>query len=80
MRLKPDALNQLATAPEAFRADMLSTVPAEKRYAALMVANAQAMAEREFAAAGVEVLPVRPRSLCDCCADVAGRVRAALRR
>jgi hypothetical protein len=49
MRLKPDAQNLLATALEAFRTEVLPHVPAEKRYAALMIANAMAMAERELA-------------------------------
>lgn len=51
MRLKPDAHNLLVTALEAFRAEVLPVIPPEKRYAALMIANALAMAEREFAAA-----------------------------
>jgi Domain of unknown function (DUF6285) len=50
MRLKPDARNLLATALAAFRAELLPAMPAEKRYAALMIANALAMAERELGA------------------------------
>jgi hypothetical protein len=50
MRLKPDAHNLLTTALAAFRADILPHVPKEKRYAALMIANALAMVERELAA------------------------------
>jgi hypothetical protein len=49
MRLKPDAQNLLAAALAAFRAELLPHIPAEKRYAALMIANALAMAERELA-------------------------------
>lgn len=49
-RLTPDARNLLATALDAFRAEILPVIPAEKRYAALMVANALAMAEREMSA------------------------------
>ncbi len=48
MRLHPDARNLLATALAAFRDEVLPALPHEKRYAALMVANALAMAEREF--------------------------------
>jgi hypothetical protein len=47
-RLTPDARNLLATALDAFRAEILPVVPAEKRYAALMIANALAMTEREL--------------------------------
>lgn len=50
MRLKPDARNLLATALAAFRAELLPAMPSEKRYAALMIANALAMAERELGA------------------------------
>jgi Domain of unknown function (DUF6285) len=50
MRMKPDAHDLLATALAAFRADVLPSVPAEKRYTALMIANALAIAEREIAA------------------------------
>ena len=50
MRMKPDAHNLLATALAAFRADVLPFVPAEKRYTALMIANALGIAEREIAA------------------------------
>jgi hypothetical protein len=49
-RLTPDVRNLLATALEAFRAEVLPAVPAEKRYAALMIANALAMTEREMSA------------------------------
>jgi hypothetical protein len=51
MRLKPDMRNLLATALEAFRVEILPIIPAEKRYAALMIANALAMTEREMASA-----------------------------
>jgi hypothetical protein len=47
-RLTPDARNLLATALAAFRAEILPAVPAEKRYAALMIANALAMTGREM--------------------------------
>jgi Domain of unknown function (DUF6285) len=55
MRLKPEARNLLATALAAFRAEVLPAVPAEKRYAALMIANALAMVEREFSATDAPV-------------------------
>lgn len=51
MALKPDAQNLLATALAAFRAELLPTLPPEKRYTALMIANALGMAERELASA-----------------------------
>lgn len=50
MRLHPDALNLLATALTALREDVLPALAPDKRYAALMVVNAVAMAEREFSA------------------------------
>ena len=53
-RLTPDARNLLATALKAFRAEILPAVPAEKRYAALMIANALAMTEREMGSASGE--------------------------
>jgi len=49
-RLTPDARNLLATALDAFRTELLPVIPAEKRYAALMIANALAMSERELSA------------------------------
>jgi|EndMetStandDraft_9_1072997.scaffolds.fasta_scaffold04869_4 hypothetical protein len=63
MALKPDAHDLLATALEAFRADVLPVVPAEKRYAALMIANALAMAAREFAAREGEAAPPQAAAL-----------------
>jgi hypothetical protein len=50
MRLHPDARNLLATALAALREEVLPALPPEKRYEALMIANALAMAEREFRA------------------------------
>jgi hypothetical protein len=50
MRLHPDARNLLATALAALREEVLPALPPERRYAALMIANALAMAEREFSA------------------------------
>lgn len=50
MRLKPDAHNVLATALDLFRAEILPDLPPEKRYAALMIANALASVQREFGA------------------------------
>jgi Domain of unknown function (DUF6285) len=49
-RLTPDARNLLATALDALRAEILPVIPPEKRYAALMIANALAMTEREISA------------------------------
>jgi hypothetical protein len=57
MRLKPDALDLLATALETFRTEILPALPAEKRYAALMIANALATAEREFGASDASSPP-----------------------
>jgi hypothetical protein len=48
MRLHPDAQNLLATALDAYRAEILPSLPPEKRYAALMIANALAMVLREI--------------------------------
>ena len=55
MSLKPDARNLLETALALFRTEILRAVPADKRYAALMIANALAMAEREIGAPGLDV-------------------------
>jgi Domain of unknown function (DUF6285) len=55
MRLKPDARNLLATALAAFRAELLPAMPPEKRYAALMIANALAMVERELGAPDIDL-------------------------
>ena len=49
MRTSPDAHSLLAIALETYRAEILPAVPPEKRYTALMVANALAIAERELA-------------------------------
>ncbi|HMA32779.1 MAG TPA: DUF6285 domain-containing protein [Casimicrobiaceae bacterium] len=43
----PDASNLLATAREVLLADLLPALPKERRHAALMIANAMAIAERE---------------------------------
>jgi hypothetical protein len=70
MRLKPDAHNLLATALEVFRAEVLPAIPPEKRYAALMIANALAMAEREFAAADGGAVPAQAVGLYDDAAEM----------
>lgn len=51
MRLNPEAHNLLATALDTLRGELLPALPDEKRYAALMTANALAMVEREMHAA-----------------------------
>ena len=43
----PDASNLLATAREVLLADILPALPQERRHAALMIANAMAIAARE---------------------------------
>ncbi len=48
MRANPDARGLLQIAASAFRADVLPHVAPEARYAALMVANALEIAEREL--------------------------------
>ncbi|MGQ9367249.1 DUF6285 domain-containing protein [Azospirillum sp. ST 5-10] len=48
MKNSPDAGELLAAALDAFRTEVLPTVPAERRYAALMIANALAIARREL--------------------------------
>jgi hypothetical protein len=58
MALNPDAGNLLATALAAFRAELLPAIPAEKRYAALMIANALGMVEREIAGASPSLAQV----------------------
>ena len=50
MNDRPDARNLLETARKTFMAEILPTLPAGSRYAALMIANAMAIAEREIAA------------------------------
>jgi hypothetical protein len=60
MRLTPDAQNLLATALAAFRAEILPSLPAEKRYTALMIANALAMAERELGEPAPSLPPTAP--------------------
>jgi hypothetical protein len=78
MALKPDAHDLLATALEAFRADVLPVVPAEKRYAALMIANALTMAAREFAAREGEAAPPQTAVLYEDAARLtAGEFEAA---
>jgi hypothetical protein len=77
MRLKSDAHNLLATALEVFRAEVLPAVPPEKRYAALMIANALAMAEREFATSDGGGAPAQAVSLYD---DAAGMPADAFER
>lgn len=49
MRANPDACGLLDIAAETLRKDILPHVPPEARYAALMVANALSIAEREVA-------------------------------
>lgn len=47
MRDKPDIQNLLLTARKALLEDLLSDLPGEKRYTALMIASAMAIAARE---------------------------------
>ena len=53
MRNRPVARDLLEIAERVFRDDLLPALPAEKRYPALMVANAIANARREIAAGEV---------------------------
>ncbi|BAI74892.1 hypothetical protein AZL_b02290 (plasmid) [Azospirillum sp. B510] len=46
----PDARSLIAIALDSFRETILPLVPAERRFTALMIANALATAERELAA------------------------------
>lgn len=48
MRMNPDARSLLAVALDTYRAEVLPHVPAEQRYAALMIANALSIAQREL--------------------------------
>ncbi|WP_029011206.1 DUF6285 domain-containing protein [Azospirillum halopraeferens] len=48
MRNDPDARRLLAAALDAYRAEVLPVVPPERRYTALMIANAMAIAAREL--------------------------------
>jgi hypothetical protein len=47
---EPDAHGLVAIALQTFRDSILPTVPAERRFEALMIANALSIAERELAA------------------------------
>lgn len=49
MRTSPDARGLLEIAAKSFREDILPAVPPDKRYTALMIANALAIVERELA-------------------------------
>jgi hypothetical protein len=49
MTVVSDASDLLATARETFVAELLPALPAERRYAGLMIANAMAIAARECA-------------------------------
>lgn len=49
---EPTARDLLAIALRSFRETILPVVPAEQRFAALMIANALGVAERELAAGG----------------------------
>jgi hypothetical protein len=52
MKVEPDAGDLLETARALFVAELLPALPSEKRYAALMVANAMAIAARDASASG----------------------------
>ena len=52
MKVEPGAKDLLETARAVFVDELLPALPAEKRYAALMVANAMAIATRDAAPSG----------------------------
>jgi hypothetical protein len=64
---KPDAADLLATAREVLLNELLPALPAEKAFAARMVANAMAIAARE-----AQATPLPPRDL----AALAREIRA----
>jgi len=49
MRMKPDAQALLATARDLLKNELVTALPANKKYEALMIANALAIAERHMA-------------------------------
>jgi len=50
MRNQPDGAGLLEIARETLRGDLIDALPADKRYEALMIANAMAIAARQIAA------------------------------
>jgi hypothetical protein len=52
MKVEPDAGDLLETARDLFVAELLPALPSERRYEALMVANAMAIAARDASADG----------------------------
>lgn len=49
MRERPEAHELLAIARATLKNDILAALPADKKYAALMIANAMSIAERQYA-------------------------------
>src|SRR5688572_30673774 len=64
MNNKPGAIELLAITRQAFVEEILSALPEERRYTALMIANAMAIARREIDA-GDEPAKRELRSLCE---------------
>lgn len=63
MKNKPDAVNLLAIARQAFADDISPSLPEAQRYTALMIANAMAIVRREIEA-GDEPVKSELQGLC----------------
>lgn len=61
---EPDARGLVSIALRTFRDSVLPAVPAERRFEALMIANALGIAERELAAKPDAALEARTPQLC----------------
>ncbi len=77
---RPDAAELIAIALASFRAEILPAVPADKRLAALMIANALGIAERELTGRGNGTLAAELAALIGATAEAIPGFIADLRR
>jgi hypothetical protein len=77
---RPDAAELIAIALASFRAEILPTVPPEKRLAGLMIANALGIAERELTRAQNGTLAAALLALIGGTAETVAGFIADLRR
>jgi hypothetical protein len=77
---RPDAAELVAIALASFRAEVLPVIPPEKRLAALMIANALGIAERELAGQEKATLAASVAALIGETAEVVPAFVADLRR
>lgn len=64
MRERPEAHELLAIARATLKSDILAALPAEQKYAALMIANAMSIAERQYVV-GDKNKQLELEALCD---------------